>query len=76
MPPVVVLIGVDDDNVIQGVTIDNAKRSAIQNSINEISPSLQCETYSIEIEDKQITAIEVPSGPNKPYVLSVAIYVR
>jgi ATP-dependent DNA helicase RecG len=76
MPPVVVLIGVDDDNVIQGVTIDNAKRSAIQNSINEISPSLQCETYSIEIEGKQITAIEVPSGANKPYVLSGAIYVR
>lgn len=72
----VVLIGVDDNNVIQGVTIDNAKRSAIQNSINEISPSLQCETYSIEIEGKQITAIEVPSGPNKPYVLSGAIYVR
>ena len=72
----VVLIGVDDNNVIQGVTIDNAKRSAIQNSINEISPSLQCETYSIEIEGKQITVIEVPSGPNKPYVLSGAIYVR
>ena len=72
----VVLIGVDDNNLIQGVTIDNAKRSAIQNSINEISPSLQCETYSIEIEGKQITVIEVPSGPNKPYVLSGAIYVR
>ena len=72
----VVLIGVDDNNLIQGVTIDNAKRSAIQNSINEISPSLQCETYSIEIEGKQITAIEVPSGANKPYVLSGAIYVR
>ena len=72
----VVLIGVDDNNVIQGVTIDNAKRSAIQNSINEISPSLQCETYSIGIEGKEITVIEVPSGQNKPYVLSGAIYVR
>ncbi|MFV8356841.1 RNA-binding domain-containing protein [Flavobacterium sp. XS1P32] len=72
----VVLIGVDDNNVIQGVTIDNAKRSAIQNSINEISPSLQCETYNIEIEGKEITVIEVPSGQNKPYVLSGAIYVR
>ena len=28
-----VLIGVDDFNLIQGVTIDNSRRSAIQNSI-------------------------------------------
>ena len=38
----VVLIGVDDTNTIKGITIDNAKRSAIQNSINEISPVLKC----------------------------------
>ena len=38
----VVLIGVDDANTIKGITIDNAKRSAIQNSINEISPVLKC----------------------------------
>ena len=31
----VVLIGVDDQNVIKGVTIDNSKRSAIQNSIGD-----------------------------------------
>ena len=36
----VVLIGVDDKNIIKGVTIDNSKRSAIQNSIGEISPSI------------------------------------
>lgn len=28
----VVLIGVDDKNVIKGVTLDNSKRSSIQNS--------------------------------------------
>jgi ATP-dependent DNA helicase RecG len=28
-----ILIGVDDSNNIQGVTIDNSKRSSIQNSI-------------------------------------------
>jgi ATP-dependent DNA helicase RecG len=36
----VLLIGVSDDNVIHGVEIDNAKRSAIQNSLNEINPHL------------------------------------
>ncbi len=72
----VVLIGVDDKNNINGITIDNAKRSAIQNSINEISPSLQCEFYFVDVEGKNIAVIEVPSGQNKPYVLSGAIYLR
>lgn len=72
----VVLIGVDDTNNIKGITIDNAKRSAIQNSINEISPVLKCDFNIIEIDGKNIAVIEVPSGQNKPYVLSGAIYVR
>ena len=72
----VVLIGVDDKNIIKGVTIDNSKRSAIQNSIGEISPSLQCEFYIVEVDGKNVAVIEVPSGQNKPYVLSGAIYVR
>ena len=72
----VILIGVDDKNTIKGVTIDNAKRSAIQNAIGEISPPLQCEFYIVEVEGKNVAVIEVPSGQNKPYVLSGAIYMR
>lgn len=72
----VVLIGVDDANTIKGITIDNAKRSAIQNSINEISPVLKCDFNIVEVDGKDIAVIEVPSGLNKPYVLSGAIYVR
>ena len=72
----VVLIGVDDTNTIKGITIDNAKRSAIQNSINEISPVLKCDFNIVEVDGKDIAVIEVPSGQNKPYVLSGAIYVR
>src|SRR5690606_39902738 len=70
------LIGVDDKNVIKGISFDNSKRSALQNSINEISPSLHCNIYPIEIEGKEIVVIETPSGDSKPYVLSGAIYVR
>lgn len=70
------LIGVDDHNVIQGTTLTNAKRSAIQSSINEMSSSLHCEFYTVEVDGKLIAVIEVPSGDRKPYILSGAIYVR
>lgn len=70
------LIGVDDDNVIQGCTIDNAKRSAIHNSIREIKPSLNCDIYPVDVNGKEVWVIEVPSGTQKPYALSGAIYVR
>lgn len=72
----VVLIGVDDANTIKGIIIDNAKRSAIQNSINEISPVIKCDFNIVEIDGIDIAVIEVPSGQNKPYVLSGAIYMR
>ncbi len=71
-----VLIGVDDSNIIQGVTIDNSKRSSIQNSIREISPPLNCNLEIVNVDGKNIGVIEVKSGQKKPYVLSGAIYVR
>lgn len=70
------LLGVDDSNVVQGVVFNNTKRSALQNSINEISPVLHCEVYTVNVDAKDIVVIEIPSGDNKPYVLSGAIYVR
>ncbi len=72
----ILLIGVNDYNQIVGVAIDNKKRSAIQNSLNEITPQLNCSLDIIEVEGKTIAYIEVVSGQNKPYVLSGAIYVR
>ena len=72
----VLLIGVNDANEIKGVSIDNAKRSSIQNSLNEISPQLACTISIITVDGKSVCAIEVPSGHKKPYVLSGAIYVR
>ncbi len=72
----VLLIGVSDENVIHGVDIDNAKRSAIQNSINEINPHLPTDFYSVNVNGKTVWVIEVNTGAQKPYVLSGAIYVR
>lgn len=32
-----ILLGVDDNNVIQGIAFNNTRHSALQNSINEIT---------------------------------------
>ena len=72
----VLLMGVNDANEIKGVSIDNTKRSAIQNSLNEITPHLTCSLSIVDVDGKSVGVIEVPSGPQKPYVLSGAIYVR
>jgi len=70
------LIGVTDKNEIVGNAIDNSKRSAIQDSIRDISPAVHTSIYSVEVDGKIVWVIDVPSGKNKPYVLSGAIYVR
>lgn len=72
----VLLIGVDDNNTITGVNISNSQRSAIQNSLSEISPGLQCTLTEVMVDRTNIGVIEVPSGTQKPYTLSGSIYVR
>lgn len=71
-----VLIGVDNNNQIIGTEIDNNKRSAIQDTIGEISPALKCEFYPVDVEDKKVWVIDVPSGKDKPYITGGIIYVR
>ena len=70
------LIGVDDNGQVVDTNLENDKRSAIQGSISEISPALHCELYSINIGDKTVWVIDVPSGKDKPYIFSGSIYVR
>lgn len=72
----VLLVGVDDQGHLIGTSLDNTRRSAIQNSLREISPPLSCMIQVLEVDGKSIGVIEVPSGPQKPYVLSGSIYVR
>jgi ATP-dependent DNA helicase RecG len=71
-----VIIGVDNDNQIVGAEIDNNKRSAIQDTIGEISPTLRCDFYSVDVEGKKVWVIDVPSGKDKPYITGGVIYVR
>ena len=72
----VLLLGVADNNEIKGIEISNTKRSAIQNSLTQINPSLHCPFYFIEVNGKQIAIIDVPSGLQKPYTVSGSIYIR
>lgn len=71
-----VLIGIDNDNHIVGVEVDNKKRSAIQDAINSISPTLSCDMYGVNVNDRNIWVIEVPRGTNKPYIYGGSIYMR
>lgn len=70
------LIGVNDANLIVGTEIDNSKRSAIQDSIGEISPKLHYEFYPVDVEGKTVWVIEVPSSKSKPHFVAGAAYIR
>ena len=70
------LIGVDDNGQVVDTNLENDKRSAIQGSISEISPTLHCELYSVNLGDKTVWVIDVPSSKDKPYIFSGSIYVR
>ena len=67
-----VLIGVDNKNQIIGAEIDNNKRSAIQDTIGEISPALKCEIYPVDVDGKTVWVVDVPSGKDKPYITEVS----
>ena len=70
------LIGINDNGQIIGTDLENDKRSAIQGSISEISPALHCDMYAVNIEDKTVWVIDVPSGKDKPYIFSGSIFMR
>ncbi len=72
----VLLFGINDKNEIMGIEIDNKKRSAIQNAIDQLNPHLHCPFYFVETGGKQIGVIDIPSGLQKPYTVSGAIYIR
>lgn len=71
-----VLIGVDDNGQVVDTNLENDKRSAIQGSISEISPALHCELYSVNIVNKTVWVIDVPSGKDKPYFPVLSMSVR
>lgn len=71
-----VIIGVNDDNTIAGVDVDNRQLSAIQDAINSINPVLRCAISRVALPQGEVVVIDVPSGKSKPYVYGGSIYVR
>lgn len=71
-----VLIGVADDGTVVGCDIDNAKRSAIEGSIGEVSPVLHHTLYQVSVAGKTVWVIDVPTGKHKPYFFGGSTYVR
>lgn len=72
----VLLIGVKDDNSIQGVTIDNSIRSRLQEAIGLIQPRLDVKITEHEIDGKTIIYVACESGTQKPYMVSGTIFMR
>jgi ATP-dependent DNA helicase RecG len=71
-----ILIGVDDDNRIVGCEIDNAKRSAIYNSIGEIDPALHFNMYPRDVDGKTVWVIDIPNSKQKPHFYGGSTYIR
>jgi ATP-dependent DNA helicase RecG len=61
------LIGVEDDGTISGISKPNMEEWIANIIRNNIIPALNLETTSINIEEKTIFAIEIPKGADKPY---------
>ena len=71
-----ILIGVSDDNQVVGISLDNAKRSAVIDSLGEITPQLSVDFYPLSVDGVEVWVIEVPRGSNLPYIYSGSIFVR
>lgn len=71
-----IIFGIDNGGTIQGIDIDNNTRSKIQDAVRDISPAIHVNLYPVVVDDKTVWVLDVPSGKDKPYVISGVIYMR
>ncbi len=72
----VILLGVDDNNIVTGLNVDNTTRSKLETTISAISPRPDYEIIEKKYDNKNIVIIDCKAGKNKPYIISGSIYVR
>ena len=67
-----VLIGVDDDGQVVGVTAMNRVKSEVQSIARNIDPPIAVAVEAVE----NVLVVTVPAGPNKPYMVAGKFYMR
>lgn len=72
-----ILLGVDNDGKFtEDFTINNSKRSALRDSVDQIEPQVDCDIYSLNLSGHEIWIMEVKEGEDKPYFCSGAVHIR
>lgn len=67
-----ILIGVDDQGRVVGVSHANRLKSEIQNIARTMDPPLALDIHLVE----SVLVVTVPSGPNRPYSANGLFYLR
>ncbi len=67
-----ILIGIDDDGSMPGVTIDNSLKSKVEMMARDCDPAvvISLEAFS------NILVIDIPEGKHKPYRCTGGFYLR
>lgn len=71
-----IIIGINDDNTVCRVKIDNKIRSQLQTSISAIQPRPILNINEYNYNCKIIMLIDCIADDKKPYICSGAIYIR
>lgn len=72
----IIILGVNDNNTVEGIEINNVTRSKLENTISAINPRPEIKITESKFNDKNIIVIDCKAGKNKPYIISGSIYVR
>ena len=68
----IIYLGITDSNEIKGVSITNKLKSQIQDIAHNCDPTIIISLFEI----KNILAVEIKEGVNKPYSCSSGFYMR
>jgi len=71
----VILLGVDDNGNIVGITRDNNDDRIFNLCTDLINPRINPSYYEIAIEDKKVGVIEIETGYNKPYFIEERVTI-
>ena len=71
-----ILVGVDEEKSVLGVSPDLDVKKLLHSLMNEIRPSAPIDVQSVEYDSKRILLISVWEGAQKPYLYKGTIYQK